>query len=104
MRSHRSALASLFMVSSLVKKGAAAPVGTSPTGSLSAETPANPSTLLGSGEILAGEVAGGDASLDAMELDEEAIRAQQVVEQVSKLVKENPDSAAAMVKRWMNRS
>lgn len=98
------ALASLFMVSSLVKKGVATPVMPGATGITSSETPANASTLLGSGEMMVGEVAGGDASLDAMELDEETIRAQQVVEQVSKLVKENPDSAASMVKRWMNRS
>lgn len=98
------ALASLFMVSSLVKKGATAAVAPGATGIASTETPTASSTLLGSGEVLVGEVAGGDASLDAVELDEEAIRAQQVVEQVSKLVKENPDSAAAMVKRWMNRT
>ena len=98
------ALASLFMVSSLVKKGATVPVATGPTGLSSIETPTASSTLLGSGEMMVGEVAGGDATLDAVELDEEAIRAQQVVEQVSKLVKENPDSAAAMVKRWMSRT
>lgn len=98
------ALASLFMVSSLVKKGATAAVAQGATGIANTETPTASSTLLGSGEVLVGEVAGGDASLDAVELDEEAIRAQQVVEQVSKLVKENPDSAAAMVKRWMNRT
>ena len=42
-------------------------------------------------------------TLDGMELDDEAIRTQQMLEQVSSLVKENPDSAAALVKRWMNR-
>lgn len=98
------ALASLFMVSSLVKKGATVPVATGMTGITTSETPTAASTLLGSGEMMVGEVAGGDPTLDAVELDEEAIRAQQVVEQVSKLVKENPDSAAAMVKRWMSRT
>ena len=85
------ALASLFMVSSLVKKGAAVPIVTGATGIASTEASAAASTLLGSGEMMVGEVSGGDASLDAVELDEETIRDQQVVEQVSKLVKENPE-------------
>ena len=42
--------------------------------------------------------------LDGMELDEDTIKAQQMVEQVATLVKENPDSAANLVKRWLNRN
>jgi flagellar biosynthesis/type III secretory pathway M-ring protein FliF/YscJ len=39
-----------------------------------------------------------------MELDEDSIKAQTMVDQVSTMVKENPDSAAQLVKRWLNRS
>ena len=43
-------------------------------------------------------------TLDGMEMDEDTIRSQQMLEQVSNLVKENPDSAASLVKRWLNRA
>jgi flagellar biosynthesis/type III secretory pathway M-ring protein FliF/YscJ len=42
--------------------------------------------------------------LDAMELDEDAVRTQQMLDQVSTMVAENPDGAATLVKRWMNRT
>jgi flagellar biosynthesis/type III secretory pathway M-ring protein FliF/YscJ len=32
------------------------------------------------------------------------MKAQQVVEQVSTMVKQDPDAAAAMIKRWLNRA
>jgi flagellar biosynthesis/type III secretory pathway M-ring protein FliF/YscJ len=51
----------------------------------------------------AAEVGESGQTLDGVELDEETVRAQQVVEQVSTLVKENPDTAANLIKRWMNR-
>ena len=55
-------------------------------------------------EDIAGEAGEGAAMLDGMELDEETIRAQQMVQQVSTMVKENPDAAANLVKRWLDRS
>ena len=42
--------------------------------------------------------------LPVLELDDDAVRTEQVREQVSTLVTENPDAAAALVKRWLNRS
>jgi flagellar biosynthesis/type III secretory pathway M-ring protein FliF/YscJ len=39
-----------------------------------------------------------------MELDQDAVHAQQMVEQVSTMVKENPDAAANLVKRWLNKT
>ncbi len=93
------ALASLFMVSSLVKKGVPGPLPEQAP----AQLPTLLTNILQSGEQIAGEVAAVDPSLDAMELDDEAIRAQQMVEQVATLVKENPESAASLVKRWLNR-
>jgi flagellar biosynthesis/type III secretory pathway M-ring protein FliF/YscJ len=58
---------------------------------------------LAGGEDIAGEAVEGNPLLDGMELDEDAIKAQQMVEQVSTMVKENPDAAANLVKRWLNR-
>lgn len=92
------ALVSLFVVSSIVKKSAPAPLIPAPAMELG-EAPA-----LASDEDMAGEVGEGRGNLDAMELDEDTIKAQQMVEQVSTMVKENPDGAANLVKRWLNRS
>jgi flagellar M-ring protein FliF len=91
------ALLSLFMVSMMVKKSVPAPVIAA-----AVEIP-EPPTLGGNFQI-AGEVAEGGQTLDGMELDEDAVKAQQMVEQVSTMVKENPDAAANLVKRWLNRS
>jgi flagellar biosynthesis/type III secretory pathway M-ring protein FliF/YscJ len=91
------ALLSLFMVSSIVKKGTPAPVVV-PTPK-PRETP-----RLGAMEDFAGIAGDGVATLDGMELDEDALRAQQMVEQVKTMVSENPDAAANLVKRWLNRT
>lgn len=50
-----------------------------------------------------GAAEGEDGALPGIELDEETIRTQRVVEQVSTMVKGNPDSAASLVKRWMQK-
>jgi flagellar biosynthesis/type III secretory pathway M-ring protein FliF/YscJ len=93
------AVVSLFMVSMMVRKGGpaviAAPVGVQGT---------IPMPLLDATESLAGEVGEGKSMLDAMELDEDAVRAQQMVEQVAAMVDDNPDAAASLVKRWMSRT
>ena len=60
--------------------------------------------MLGGNPLIAGEVSEGGQTLDGMELDEDAVKAQQMVEQVSTMGKENPEGAAQMVKRWLNRS
>jgi flagellar biosynthesis/type III secretory pathway M-ring protein FliF/YscJ len=91
------ALVSLFMVSGMVRRGATVSTIAQPV-ELRAAAP------LAVDEDVAGEVGEGGAMLDGMELDEDTIKAQQMVEQVSTLVKENPDSAANLVKRWLNRN
>jgi flagellar biosynthesis/type III secretory pathway M-ring protein FliF/YscJ len=91
------ALISLFMVSMIVKKGSPAPAVT-----VTPEPELPPH--LEAGEQIAGVVGDGKISLDAVELDEDAVHAQQMVEQVSTMVKENPEAAANLVKRWLNRS
>jgi flagellar M-ring protein FliF len=90
------ALISLFMAMMMVRKGSPAPAG------LALAEP-RPAPKLPTGEDLAGQAAEGKSLLHAMELDEEAVRAQQVIDQVSNMVKDDPDAAANLVKRWMNR-
>ncbi len=91
------AVISLFMVLMMVRRSAPTPV---------VQAPAEPAQTpqLVSGEHLAGEVGEVDPMLDGMELDEDAVRAQQMIGQVATLVKENPDAAAQLVKRWLNRA
>jgi flagellar biosynthesis/type III secretory pathway M-ring protein FliF/YscJ len=89
---------SLFVVSMMVRKSTPAPVIAA-----AAAAPTGPMTL-GNGELIAGSAGDGGATLDGMELDDDAVRAQQMLEQVSTMVKENPESAATLVKRWLNRS
>jgi flagellar biosynthesis/type III secretory pathway M-ring protein FliF/YscJ len=92
------AVMSLFMVSMMVRKSAP------PLAMAAAGTTAGAPTTLDAGETLAGEAGGTASPLDGMELDEEAVRSQQMLDQVSNMVKENPDAAATLVKRWLNRS
>lgn len=91
------AVVSLLMVMMMVRKGAPIPVMAA---AIEPELP----QMLSAGEHLAGEVGEGDPALDGMELDDDAVRAQQMLGQVSTLVKENPDAAANLVKRWLNRT
>jgi flagellar biosynthesis/type III secretory pathway M-ring protein FliF/YscJ len=88
---------SLFMVSMMVRKSTPAPVLAAPV-----EKP--DAGKLPGGEEVAGEVAEGGAMLDGMELDEDAVKTQQMLDQVQHLVAESPDAAANLVKRWLNRT
>jgi flagellar biosynthesis/type III secretory pathway M-ring protein FliF/YscJ len=93
------AMVSLAMVMMMVRKSAPVPIPIpdevadrqKATQRLDADMP------------VAGEVAEGDKMMDGMELDDEAVKTQQMIEQVSSMVTENPDSAANLVKRWLNR-
>ena len=87
------ALMSLFMASMMVRK--TTPAVAPATGLDSLGKP------LSAGELLAGEIE--HSSADGMEMDAETSHAQQVLDQVSTLVRQDPDSAAALVKRWLNR-
>lgn len=94
------ALVSLLMVAGMVRKGTPAPAvaaGPMPSAPRS-------NVHLAGGEEAIGEAAEGLATLDAMEVDEDSMKAGQMVTQVSQLVGENPDAAANLVKRWLIRS
>jgi flagellar biosynthesis/type III secretory pathway M-ring protein FliF/YscJ len=111
------ALISLFMVSMMVRKSGPALATTA--GSLAtlpdedagktvdavlAKAGIKPGVKLNLSPEDAAEVGEGGHTLDGVELDDDTVRAQQVVEQVSAMVKENPETAANLIKRWMNRS
>lgn len=91
------ALVSLFMVSMMVRKSAPPPVITAPT-------PAGSPPQLVASEAVAGEAGDGNPLLSGMELDEDAIVTQQMLDQVTTMVSDNPDAAASLVKRWLNRA
>ena len=109
------AVVSLLMVSMMVKKGAAPNVlvepgetvssamGTTAAAAATAKPAAKASKPARTPEDLE-EVAEGTSALDGIELDPEAVRSKQMLEQVTSMVKENPDAAANLVKRWLNRS
>jgi flagellar biosynthesis/type III secretory pathway M-ring protein FliF/YscJ len=92
------AMVSLFMVSMMVRK--ATPVTIIPPQPEKAVATLSATRL----EDHVGEASEGGQSMDALEVDDDSIRTQQMVGQVSNLVKENPDAAASLVKRWLNRS
>ncbi len=89
------AVVSLLMMFSMVRKSAPPPVIAGRGGDRAAAD-SRPS------EGLAGEAGMGGTTLDGVELDEDAVRNQQMLEQVTTMVKENPDAAANLVKRWLN--
>ena len=91
------AVVSLFMVSMMVRKGAPAAV-LPPRVERPAPTP------LPTPEAIAAEATQGDQTLEAVEIDDHAVRTQQMIGQVQNMVRENPDGAANLVKRWLNRA
>ncbi len=92
------AVLSLFMVSMMVRKGVPATTVNVMQGDEGGDEP----TLNGN-ESIVGQASENANSLDGMELDPETVKAQQMLEQVQQMVTTNPDSAANLVKRWLNR-
>jgi len=92
------ALVSLFMVTMMVRKGQPAPL------ILPASITKADAVQLSAGETIAGEASEGASALDGMELDEDHVKTQQMLDQVTTMVKENPEGAASLVKRWMTRN
>lgn len=90
---------SLFMVATMVKKGTPAPaipIAASPT------IDRGPMTLNGLGELAGMVNDESSGTLDGVEVDEQQLKNHRVVEQVSALVKDDPDAAAQLIKRWMS--
>ena len=93
------AVVSLFMVSMMVRKSTPSPIIAPQS-----ERPAAVANAAQRLEDIAGEAGEGLQSMDGMEVDDDAIRTQQMIGQVSNMVKENPDGAANLVKRWLSRA
>lgn len=51
-----------------------------------------------------GEANQGEAVLTGIELDDETLASRKMVDEVSTMIKENPENAASLVKRWMSKS
>lgn len=51
-----------------------------------------------------GEANSGEAVLTGIELDDETLASRKMVDEVSVMIKENPENAAALVKRWMTKN
>lgn len=94
------ALVSLFMLMMIVRKATPAP--------LRVPEPVKKSRPdvgeVDGNEPLIGIAASGNPTLEAMELGPEDMESQQVVDQVNTMVKEDPDAASQLIKRWLNRS
>ncbi len=87
------ALVSLFMMGMMVRKSGTA-MPTIPAHLLEEpELPKQEEKIEGVSESM--------SALFAQEMDEDAVEAKQMVEQVAGLVKDNPDAAANLVKRWL---
>lgn len=97
------AIVSLLMMATMVRKTTPPQLVMPPASGQPATSAAGGLGQLGSGESIAGEVGAGAGALDGMEMDEEAVRTQQMLDQVSTMVKENPDAAASLVKKWLTR-
>ncbi|MFI5377766.1 MAG: flagellar M-ring protein FliF C-terminal domain-containing protein [Tepidisphaerales bacterium] len=90
------ALISLFMVSNIVKKNAPVPVAV-------VKAPVVEPRELDTREAAIGEAVEGIAALEAVELNEDEARGHQMQKQVADMVSSDPDAAASLIKRWLNR-
>jgi flagellar biosynthesis/type III secretory pathway M-ring protein FliF/YscJ len=90
------AVFSLVMVMMMVRKSTPQPI-------IAARVETREPAPRPSPQDLAAEVGAGDMMMDGMELDEDAVKAHQMLSQVETMVKDNPDAAANLVKRWLNR-
>ena len=55
------------------------------------------------GDDVFGEAGSGEAVLTGIELDDETLQSRKMVDEVSTMIKENPENAASLVKRWMTK-
>lgn len=53
------------------------------------------------GDDVFGEANSGEAVLTGIELDDDTLASRKMVDEVSNMIKENPENAAALVKRWI---
>jgi flagellar biosynthesis/type III secretory pathway M-ring protein FliF/YscJ len=84
------------MVSNIVKKNAPVPVA-------AVRAPAPAPRELNPREEAVGEASEGVTALEGVELNDEEALGHQMQKQVADMVATDPDAAATLVKRWLNR-
>ncbi len=96
------AVVSLLMVSMMVRKSVPHPAVQPALAGGGIAGPAEPTGPITAIADLVGEVGETGMMLPGRELSDSDLEAQQVIEQVGTMVKENPDAAANLIKRWLN--
>jgi len=92
---------SLVMMLMMVRKGPAGGSRGKGGGPASVEPEADLG-LLHAGMETIGEVGTSEAAMEGHEIDDSAVETEQRVEQVATLVKEDPEAAANLVRRWLS--
>lgn len=91
------AAVSLFMVARMVKKGTPMPAARSAP-SVAGRAQSAGADLMAS---IAGVAPEGVSTLTATELDVDSLESRQIIDQVTTLVKEDPEMAANLIKKWL---
>lgn len=100
------AATSLLMMFMMVRKVGEGPV-------LPGEEPSSPGGGRGRGRLKGGESLGGGAAavgdaheshqlLEGIEVDQRTVRTQQMIDQIAGMVKEDPETAAGILQRWID--
>ena len=99
------AMASLFFVMRIAKKAQSSVVAakSAPLAAAGAGPGGDESEIfpLGGGPITVGEAEEMHSAIVGQEVDEGLVRSQQIVDQISQLVKEDADSAAGIIQNWL---
>ncbi len=96
----------LMMVRRAVPAGAGEDLDThvfSGSGNSAGRRKKGEATNMDVGDDVFGEANEGDAVLTGIELDDETLKSRKMVDEVSTMIKDNPENAATLVKRWMTK-
>jgi flagellar biosynthesis/type III secretory pathway M-ring protein FliF/YscJ len=105
------AVMSLFMMLMMVRKVGEGPIlpgeeapkpGVLRIGRDGKQHPVDDLEMLETDAVAVGEAAVGEDLLEGKELDEQTVRMTQVVQQVSELIKEDPDASVQILQRWID--
>ena len=95
------AVMSLFMMTRIVRKSSEQ-LGKSRRGAGQVVDPPDDATILAVGPHAVGQAEVSGSMLAGKEVDAETLRYQEFGEEVSKLVEENPEGAANLLRRWID--
>jgi flagellar M-ring protein FliF len=97
----------LMMVKKSVPAGAGADIdpsvffGNAGAGAAAAGRKRGTTGNMDTGDDVFGEANQGDAVLTGIELDDDTLASRKMVDEVSTMIKDNPENAAALIKRWI---